>query len=235
MIDYDNLSTDGCLIRNTLGRINSNAHVIFAIFLILVLTSGSAYGVAGGQGSQGKILQGYDNNQKAWGYGQVGGWNDCECIPFRMELNSPSNTQQTQQETIEFDYSRKVQGVTRKGVIGFENFYVGDSNGNKVSDSAVSLQISGPTYLNSGQGNELVIGSYTVTVTWRSYTSGKFYLYWCARLSCEASAFTGCSLHVNMEDRGAGDIPICVSCKNPTVSISDKVVCPGDTAVFEAQ
>jgi len=208
--------------------------VIFVIFLILVLASGSAYGLAGGQGgSQGKILQGYDKNQKAWGYGQVGGWNDCECVPFRMELSRPSSTPQT--ETIEFDYSRKVQGVTRKGVVGFEGFYVGDSNGNPVSDSVVSLQISEHPHSNSGQGNELVIGSYTVKITWHSYPEGTFYLYWCARLSCEASAFTGCSLHVNMADRGAGDIPICVNCKDPTVSLSDKVVCPGETAVFEAQ
>ncbi|MDH7596283.1 MAG: hypothetical protein QHG98_00855, partial [Methanothrix sp.] len=234
MIDCDIIHPDRCLIRNTFRRHISGAHVIFVIFLILVLASGSAYGVAGGQGgSQGKILQGYDKNQKAWGYGQVGGWNDCECVPFRMELRSPSSTPQT--ETIEFDYSRKVQGVTRKGVVGFEEFYVGDSNGNPVSDSVVSLQISEHPHSNSGQGNELVIGSYTVTITWHSYPAGTFYLYWCARLSCEASAFTGCSLHVNMADRGAGDIPICVNCKDPTVSLSDTVVCPGETAVFEAQ
>ncbi|MGB9902282.1 MSCRAMM family protein, partial [Methanothrix sp.] len=234
MMNCDNTFKAKDTISDTFGELLPRGLLIFFIFLILVLASGSAYGVAGVQGgSQGKILQGYDNNQKAWGYGQVGGWNDCECIPFRMELKQPSSTPQT--EIIEFDYSRKVQGVTRKGVTVFEGFYVGDSDGKPVSDSVVSLQISGPTYSAPEQGTELVIGSYTVTIKWHSYPSGKFYLYWCARLSCEASAFTGCSLHVNMKDRGAGDIPICVNCKNPTVSISDNVVCPGETAVFTAQ
>ena len=154
-----------------------------------------------------------------WTNGNIRGYMDGECVPFRLELKGPFVAGGTLHEKVFFDQSKDINPLSGvAGVIDLENFILADISTDTNIVNPYTLGVDYNIQLIKSQeppagGQNLVEGYYDIDITflkdipYNPHTAPP-YLYFCSRLSDTAHLWQGCSLHVRRDGANA-DSQIC--------------------------
>lgn len=141
---------------------------------------------AGPAGSIQYTLEGQTKSpQLKYTTGDVKGWAEGECIPFRLTIDHPVSG------TIQIDFDNLNGGIV--GIVGLENVQVTSGGSGTVTGSG-TFQSGGVT-----------IGYIRFSLT---ATGDPAVIAWCARLGNKASQWPGSSIHVSLHDVGEKTVPI---------------------------
>ncbi len=173
------------------------------------------------------------SNNPGWTNGQISGYDNGDCIPFRIELMPATFARDAiVHERILFDQSKdilKLSGV--KGIIELKNFILADESDDTDIPKATQYTLNEDYKIEIAQGehppaggNNLVEGYYDIDITFLKDVpygshSSPIYLYFCAKLSDNANLWQGCSLHVRRDGANA-DSQICdIGPQTPGITI----------------
>jgi hypothetical protein len=153
---------------------------IFSILILLLF----ALTVLPASATVKHTLEGYTlEPQPKYTTGNIKGWAEGQCIPFRYTLGNTGGTAESL--TIQLKFDNNNGGII--GIVDFESFIVPAGT------------IAGPYFTGA-------IGYYWWNVTIAGHTT--YILEWCARLSNEVGLWPGASMQVYAENGGSKTVPI---------------------------
>ena len=154
---------------------------LFSVFILLFFAATATPASAAQHTLEGYTLE----PQEKWTTGNIKGWAEGECIPFRYTLKNTGGSPESLNIKLKFDYIDN----GRIGIVDFESF----------NTSLAAGTIDGPYF----EGD---IGYYWWNVTIPGGTT--YILEWCARLSNEAGLWPGASMQVYAENGGSRTVSI---------------------------